>query len=168
MPSKAAAEKRAAEVSLELEGYYIVVMQGGIEASAFRRGKKVEETQTPQADLVEQGGGRAFYDFQKAAEENFLKEVAKTLKKTMGGHAEKIDVKGDRLPFLTYKGQNMSDMDADLTVSMSPMEDFQVKVSIWGDVVGHGNVARDKVMKSGVATPEIVAAMVGEILGARP
>ena len=106
--------------------------------------------------MLAEAGNQSFYDYLVDAQENFLRDSAKLIKKVAGGHAEVLTVKRSRSTcWLEYRGQDRSDMDLEWTASLIVREP---DVTVYVDVrsVARGNSKRDADYKAGVLSPDDV------------
>jgi len=101
------------------------------------------------------------------AEEMFLKEALKQIKKIAGGHAEKVEVvrSGGRQPFLTYEGQDKSDMDMEFTCSTFMSSDTEATLIWFGETVMGGRFDDKLKRKIGAFTPSTIASIFKNVFG---
>ena len=110
----------------------------------------------------------SYANYLYGADERFLLEAAKLIKKIAGGHAERVDVvrSGGRQPFLTYEGQDRSDLDLDFTCSFFMTSDTEVTFMWFGEKVMTGRFDAKLKRKIGAFTPNTIADIFSNVFGA--
>lgn len=122
-----------------------------------------EQVETDGEELTE-AAGKSFFDFLIGAQEAFLKDVAKGIKKVAGGHAESVNVKRAKSAvWLEYKGQDRSDMDLEVVFSLVVKEP---STTVYIDVKGvQSSGKRDASFRTGQLTTDVVVGMFREAFG---
>jgi hypothetical protein len=125
-----------------------------------RVGGLVEE-----ATSLDEASGKSFWDYLVGAQEAFLNDAAKAIKKLAGGYAESVKVvHGRTAVWLEYKGQDRSDMDMEATITMIVIEpDIHLDMDVRS--VMHANWKREAKYKSGQLTIENVVNLFQEAFG---
>jgi hypothetical protein len=114
------------------------------------------------SELVE-AKDSSFASFLMDAELAFLTGVAQGLKKALGTKLETVKVnRGVSAVYLEVKGEDLSDMSVDLTVSMFHSGGYDAKLFITGTSAMKGGIDVDRHMKIGVLTVELAIKAVME------
>jgi len=112
-----------------------------------------------------EAAGKSFWDYLVGAQEAFLNDAAKAIKKLAGGYAESVKVVRARSAvWLEYKGQDRSDMDMEATISMIVKEpDIHLHMDVKS--VMHASWTREVQYKSGQLTTDNVVNLFQEAFG---
>jgi hypothetical protein len=130
------------------------------------RGKKKLARAT--AKLKTQGSLKGTYaDYMYAGDELFLKEAMKGIRKLAGKKASVLKVvrKGGRAPFLTFEGEDKSDMSLDFTIQVFSTSVSDVTLDWFGNSVLRGRINGDMSYKAGMLKPQAVVDTFREYFG---
>lgn len=105
-------------------------------------------------EVLAEAKGRSFADFQKKAMSDFLRSAIPRIKKIAGNKAERVEVSGVTVPLLKYEGQDMSDMDLKVVMSIVPMQDFRVELMHWYESAMDGKKKGTISTKTGLLTTD--------------
>jgi len=119
-----------------------------------------------ESELLESLKG-TYADYMGGASSNFLKAAIPGIKKIAGGHAESVNVRrgvGSDYAVLEYVGQDRSDNDLKVSISVFPGSDFNANIFFQVSTI-RGHHQEDISMKSGVLTPDVIVRKFQSVFG---
>lgn len=102
--------------------------------------------------LISAGANTPFKDYLRQAEEDFLKDVEKGIKKVVGNKV-KTSIKGGSVVWLEGSGVNSSDHEVTFMMHVIPKAEFDVKLFIKFEDVMRGKSSDEVPFKTGTLTP---------------
>jgi len=107
--------------------------------------------------VLAEGKSKSYADYEKQASVDFLKSAVPGIKKIAGGHAEKVRVvSGVIAPHLSYEGQDASDIDLSVIMSVFPSGENKVKLIVMTDRSGSHDPDEVYELKKGVMTTSFI------------